>query len=416
MKEDFITGLDIGSTMIRMMVGQRVENPQGEPKLHIIGFAQVPSQGVSKGVITSIDDAVSAITQCLEKLERMIGVPIEHTWVGISGGHIISQESKGVIAVSKSDGEIGDDDIDRVIEAARTVAMPQNYEILHVIPKNFVVDGQTGIKDPVGMTGVRLEVDAQIIQGLSSQIKNLTKCIYRTGVDIDDIVLSILACGEAVLTPRQKELGVCLVNIGAASTSMAVFEEGDVLQTSLLPIGSEHITSDIAIGLRISVDVAETIKIKYGSANPKEIDANDMISLQELGTFDDESIKRQYISEIIEARVEEIFEKVDEQLKKISRSGMLPAGVVICGGGAKLPGILEVAKRKLRLPVTLGYSQDIQSAVDSVKDLSLMTCLGLVMWGNHLQNGYKKAGFMSKIQGVDKISNQVKKWFKALLP
>ena len=223
--QEIITGLDIGSTVIRLVVGQRTSDVN-QP-IHIIGAAEVPAEGISRGIISSLEDAVASISACLEKAERMVGFAINSSWVGISGSHIMSQESQGVIAVARSDGEITEADVERAIEAARTVATPPNYEILHVIPKSFTVDGQVGIKDPIGMTGVRLEVETQIIQGLSAQIKNLTKAVYRVGLDIRDLVLSILATSEAVLTNRQKELGVVLVNIGGATTNLVVFEEGD---------------------------------------------------------------------------------------------------------------------------------------------------------------------------------------------
>ena len=332
-EKDLITGLDIGSTAIRLAVGQIVGEAE---KIHIIGSAEVPAEGISKGIISSIEDAVSSISACLEKAERMVGSPIESAWVGISGSHIISQESRGVVAVARSDGEISEDDIERAIEAARTVATPPNYEILHVIPKSFTVDGQIGIKDPLGMTGVRLEVDTQIIQGLSSQIKNLTKAVYRPGVNIEDLVLSILATAEAVLTNRQKELGVAVINLGGSTTSLAVFEEGDVLHTAVLPIGSDHITSDIAIGLRISIDLAEKIKLEYGQATTAGTGKRDEVDIGELAGGESNFVSKKYITEISAARVEEIFDKIDVELKKIDKSGKLPAGIVLTGGGAKL--------------------------------------------------------------------------------
>ena len=252
-----IAGLDIGSNTIHLAVGQMIGEQEVYP--HIIGVAQSPAEGINRGIITSIDDAVSSISACLEKAERIAGVPVESAWVGISGSHITSQESRGVVAVARPNGEISEDDVERSIEAARTVATPPNYEILHVIPRSFTVDGQQGIKDPIGMTGVRLEVDTQIIQGLSSQIKNITKAVYRAGLEIEDLVLSILATAEAVLNSRQKQLGSVVINIGSSTTSIAVFEEGDILHTAVLPLGSEHITSDVAIGLRISIEVAEKI-------------------------------------------------------------------------------------------------------------------------------------------------------------
>src|SRR3989339_1293287 len=260
-EQEIIAGLDIGSSMIRLAVGQR----SGET-IQIIGLAQTPAEGINRGVISSIEDAVSAISACIEKAERMVGSPINSAWVGISGSHITSQESKGVVAVARSDGEITESDVDRAVEAARTVATPPNYEILHVIPRSFTVDGQSGIKDPVGMNGVRVEVDTQIIQGLTSQIKNLTKAVYRTGIEIEDLVFSILATAEAVATDKQKDLGVAVVNLGGATTSVVIFEEGDILDTAVLPIGSEHISADLAIGLRTSIDAADRLKLEYGSA------------------------------------------------------------------------------------------------------------------------------------------------------
>src|SRR3989344_8343317 len=313
-----ITGLDIGSTAVRMVGGTRPD-PNSDT-VHIIGAAAVPSEGISRGIISSIDDAVASISACLEKAERMVGTPVTSAWVGISGSHIISQESRGVVAVARSDGEITEADVDRAIEAARTVATPPNYEILHVIPKSFIVDGQPGIKDPVGMTGVRIEVDTQIIQGLSSQIKNLTKAVYRPRIDIQDLVLAILATAEAVASNRQKELGVVVINIGGATTSLVVLEEGDVLHTAVIPIGSDHITSDIAIGLRISIDAAEKIKLSYGSALSLKVSKRDEIDLNEFEGEESNLISKRYVAEIIEARVEEIFDKVDSELRKIDRS------------------------------------------------------------------------------------------------
>ncbi|MBI5023048.1 MAG: cell division protein FtsA [Candidatus Magasanikbacteria bacterium] len=411
--QEIIVGLDVGSTAIRLAVGQLV--PSGDKtELHIIGAAEAASEGVHKGVVTSIEDVVSSISSCLERAERMIGLPIKTAWVGISGSHIISEESKGVIAVSKSDGEISEEDVERAIEAARTVATPLNYEILHVIPKNYTVDGQVGIKDPIGMTGVRLEVDTQIIQGLSAQIKNLTKAVYRTGLDIDDLVLSILATAEAVVTERQKELGVAVLNIGGATTSLAVFEEGDILDIAVLSIGSEHITADVAIGLRTSIDVAEKLKLEYGSALPKDIGKKEELDLFDLGESEHEVISRKYGCEIIEARAEEILTKVDDIFKKLGRSGMLPAGVVLTGGGSKLPGLVELAKRKLRLPAALGYPLNLTSVTDKINDLSFASAIGLVRWGA-----------MSRQSGSGKLENlitrfgsmgKVTKWMKSLVP
>lgn len=412
-RESFITGLDIGSATIRVAVGQVQPNT---PTIHIVGAAEHEAQGISKGTITSIDDAVSAISSALETVERMTGIPSEHAYVGIGGTHIASMESHGVVAVSRSDGEIREDDVDRVVEAAQAVASPPNYEILHVIPRTFSVDNQHGIKDPVGMTGMRLEVDAQIIQGLSGQVKNLTKAVFRTGLSIDDLVLGSLAAAESALTKRQKELGVALVNIGGATTSVVVFEEGDVMHVKVIPIGAGHITNDIAIGLRTSIDLAEQVKIQAGIATPDTVGKREDIQLSEFEGGDDAVISRKHIAEIIEARLEEIFKMVDHELQAVDRSGLLPAGIVLTGGGAKLNGILDVAKSVFRLPAAIGVPQGITTAIDKVNDPQFTTALGLVAWG---AGAHDTAGLIGKIgtnfTSVTAVTGKVNKWFKNLL-
>lgn len=414
---EIIAGLDIGSNSVKFVAGQLPTVMPDKQLLNIIGAVSLPSAGISKGSVISIEDASNIISDALDKLERMIGHPIENVWVGISGPHIVSQKSKGVVAVSRTDGEITDDDVERAIDAARSISTPSNYEILHVVPRRFSIDGQTEIKDPVGMSGIRLEVDTQIIEGLSAQVKNLTKAVYRTGLDIEDVVLSVLAASEVVLTNRQRELGSMVIDIGGATTSLIVYEDGDVLHTSVLPIGSDHITSDIAIGLRVSIDTAERIKLEYGMANPGQIDKKEEIDLSTIDRLEEQMVSRKYIASIIEARVEEIFEKVDQELIKIDRSGMLPAGAVMIGGGAKLPGIVEVAKRKLRLPVSLGSLQGVTSSIDKVNDLAYMTAVGLVAWGEKMiPDASANRLSLSQFKRVADVSHKINKWFKSLFP
>src|SRR3989339_16198 len=418
MSEDVIIGLDIGSHAVRVAVGQPVPSVEGKTnQMHIIGAIEVPSEGMSRGNVSSIEDAVSSVSKVLEQTERLTGLPLSRAWVGISGTHIIAQESRGVIGVARSDGEIREEDVERAIEAARTVAMPTNHEILHVIPRSFTVDGQRGIKDPVGMNGIRLEVDALIIQGLSSQIRNLTKCVYRTGLDIEDLVYSILATAEAVVTGRQKELGVCVLNIGASTTSLAVFEEGDVLHTAVLPVGGVHVTSDIAIGLRTSLDVAEQVKLRTATCRPDDVTKKEEMDLLEFGGMQSEIVGRRFVADITEARVQEIFELVDRELQKVDRSGMLPAGVVLTGGGAKLAGILEVAKDALRLPVSLGTPIGVSSVIERAHDPAMSTAIGLVLWGQNIRgagDGGKFGSVLAKFKGVDKFAEGIKKIFKSL--
>lgn len=422
MKDNIIAGLDIGSTAVRLVIAQNIiNNSSNKEQLQVIGAIETPAQGINKGVVNSIEDATSSISACLEKAERLAGVPINSVWVCINGPSIKCEKSRGVVAVSRSDGEIGEDDVARAVEAAQALSVPPNYEILHVIPIKFTVDNQGDIKDPLGMTGVRLEVETLIIQGLSSQIKNLTKAVYRTGLDIEDLVLSPLAAAEAVLSQKQKELGAAVINIGSSTTSLAVFEEGELLHTAVLPIGSEHITADVAIGLRCPINLAERIKLEYGSADSSRFGKKDEIDISDLASQEDVAdenmiISKKYLNEIIEARVEEIFERVDGEFKKIERSGMLPAGVFLIGGGAKLADIVEAAKNKLRLPACLGASKNIITTIDKVNDANFLTALGLVVWGNQLSK--RKSGFGIKWPsgGINKSVEKIKKLFSSLIP
>jgi len=418
MTDEIITGLDIGSNKIRIAVGQCLSDETNPDRIHLIGAIEVDSDGIVKGVVKDMEDAVASVSKVLEQAERITGVPINSAWVGIAGSHIKVVESKGVVGVSKPDGEIREDDVDRVIEASRTVATPSNYEILHVIPKSFSVDGTSNVKDPVGMAGIRLEVDTMIVEGLSSQINNLTKCVYRTGLDIEDLVFSVLATAEAVLSSRQKELGACVLNIGSSTTNMIVFEEGDVIHTAVLPLGSDHITSDLVYGLRTQFDVAERVKLEHGTTIPKDINKKEEIDLGELGAQEEEWVSRKYIAEIIEARTEEIFEKADDELKKIERSGMLPAGIILTGGGSKLEGMIEVAKSKMKLPASIGRPIGVSGVVDRTHDVSFSTAIGLVMWGSEVQTekGGRIGNVISRFKSVDNVTKSMKKWLKSLIP
>lgn len=406
-----ITGLDIGSNAIKVAVAQ-LESDNSD--MQIIGVAEQPSNGIVNGNIISIEDVVSSISACLEKVERVIGMPIERAVVGISGPNVKSINSQGVIAVAKADGEIKYEDIDRVLEAAQAIAAPPNYEILHVIPRHYKVDNQDNVKDPIGMSGVRLEVNAQVIMALTHQIKTITKCIYRTGVDVKDLVFSILADAESVLTKEQKELGAVLVNIGAATTGIAVFEEGDPLHIAVLPVGSSHITNDLAIGLRTSIKIAEQVKINEATCLLDQIKKRDDVDLATYDPDEDKKIivQRSEIAKITRARVEEIFDMIGKELKKVERFGMLPAGVVLTGGGAKLNGIVELAKNELKLPAFLAKPQRVNSIVDKIHELNYSNVLGLILWEMRNNNHKQHFGAPFSSGGVSKFT----KWFKSLIP
>lgn len=418
-KEGIITGIDIGSSMIRVASGQLKETEGSEPTVHIIGAAEAPAEGINKGAVTSIEDAVASISGALEKCERMTGVPIEHAVISVNGSHVISQDGHGVVAVSKANGEVAEDDIDRVIEAAQQVATPPNYEILHVIPRSFTVDDQLNIKDPLGMTGIKLEVNAQIILGMTAQIKNVTKSVYRTGVNIDDLVVEVLAAAESVLTKRQKELGVVLVNMGATTTSFMVFEEGEVLEAGVLPVGSAHITNDIAIGLRTSVDTAEEVKLQYGTATAATVGEREEINLAQIDENEEERIPRKAVAEIIEARIEEMFSMVQKQLRAIDRDGKLPAGVVLTGGGAKLDGLIDVAKQQFRMSASVGVPANMSTPIEKIMDPAFSTAIGLVLWGDQEQHQSSVREGLKGLKDIGSIGDaksKLGKWMKSLMP
>ena len=413
-KEQIFVGLDVGSSMIRVVVGKQ-ESELGSPS--IIGVGEAPSAGIRRGVIVDIDEAVSAISEALEKSERMTGLTIDHAVVSVGGAQITAQESHGVIAVARADGEITENDVVRVVDASQAISIPANREILHVIPKNFTVDGQTGIKDPVGMSGIRLEVDTQIIQASVPFIKNLTKCIMQAGLDIDDLVLAPLAGAQAVLNKKQKELGVAVIDLGGGTTGMVVFEEGDLVTATILPIGSMHITNDLAIGMRTSVDTAEKIKLQYAQAEMREVKKDSEIDLAKIDRQEEGRVSTKHVAEIVEARLEEIFDLVNKELKKINKDGQLPSGAVLTGGGAKLPGVVELAKKQLRLPVSVGLPGTVTTVIDRVDDPSFATAVGLVLWANEFLLGKSRTvnKFARRVLENDTV-NKMRKWFKSFLP
>jgi cell division protein FtsA len=412
-KEQYIVGLDIGTSVIRV-VQAKVDAAGG---LSVVGASEVPSFGIRRGVIVDIEEAVSSISGALEKVERMTGVPVGSANVSVGGNHISSLSSHGVIAVSRADGEISENDIVRCIDASQAISIPQNKEVLHVFPKSFTLDGQTGIKDPLGMSGIRLEVDTIIVQAGLPFIKNLTRAVMQAGLEIDDLVLAPCAAAESVLSKRQKDLGVCLVDLGAGTTSVAVYEEGDLLHTAVLPLGSMHITNDIAIGLRCGIETAEKVKLAYGHSDPKAVEKTEEVDLSKFDPTEEQATSRGYVVEIIEARLEEIFSHVNSELKKIQRDGKLPSGIVLTGGGAKLPGVVEFSKKHLRLPSVLGRPQNITTIIDRVDDPSFATVAGLVLWGGKYSTTHQ-AEFGSMVKNV--LSNQnvqkVRKWLKSFLP
>ncbi|MBI4836514.1 MAG: cell division protein FtsA [Candidatus Abawacabacteria bacterium] len=404
-KERVITAIDIGSTRIRVIVGLVGAGETRVPQ--VVGVGDAPSHGIRKGQIIDIEETINSIAQAVSDAERMAGSPVDHAIVNLGGVGMNMITSRGFISIGRQDGEIHAEDIHRVLEAAQAVSIPQTQKIIKVIPRAFTVDDQVGIKDPVGMTGIRLEVDALIMTAPQAAMRNIMKCIHQAGIDVDDFVPSMLASSEAVLSRREKELGVAVVDIGGGSVNIAVFEEGALLHTAVLPVGAGHVTNDIAIGLRTSVDTAEKVKIEYGTCLAGEVRSNEIIDLALLSHVDTQQVSRQLLAEIIQARMEEIFDLVGKEFRKINRDGLLPAGVVLTGGGVKVPGCVEIAKQMLNLPVQVGYPVEVEGVVDNIDDPAFATVIGLLLWGMHNEPQVK----LHK----STVLTAVKDWFRSFI-
>lgn len=413
-RSEVIVGLDVGTSTIQAVVGE-IRAEEGKP--YVLGIGQAAARGMRRGVVVDIEEAISSIREARHMAERTSGIAIEEAYVSIGGSHISSRLSRGVIAVSRADGEISEDDIGRVIAAAEAVSLSPNREILHVIPRDFTVDAERGIKDPLGMSGVRLEVDALLVEASSPVLRNLTKCIEGAGVKIRELVLGVVAASQAVLSKRQRELGVLVMDIGGGTTDLSVFEEGGILHAAILPVGAGYITNDLAIGFRTSIDVAERLKIEYGTARAADIPKKEIIRLADLSAEEEGTAPRRMVAEIIEARLEEIFDLTQKELKAIGRAGMLPAGAVLVGGGAKLPGIVDAAKERLKLPIQIGFPSEVTGLVERVDDPSFATAVGLLLWGKEQElRGPGGNIIFPYLPSMAATVTKMKRWFKAFLP
>lgn len=409
-KRTVIAGLDVGSSKITTCVGQYQDGI-----VDIIGLGLSPSNGTRKGLVVDIEETISSISASLEEAEHMCGAPITSAVVGINGSHIQSEASKGVVAISRADGEISENDMERVIQAARVLPNSPNREILQIIPRSFVVDGAEGVYDPIGMSGIRLEANTVVISASSTAIKSLTRCVFQAGIDIQEIVYSPLACAKILLTKKQLELGVALVDIGAQTTTVTVFEEGDVMHTIAVPLGSNNITNDIAIGLRTSIDVAEEIKIKHGAARAEQYHDKDTLDLNKINDLESGTINLRYVAEIIEARLNEILLMIRDELRNIGRDGMLPAGVVLTGGGCQINGLTELVKDTLRLPAIIGQPlEPLSGMVDKLNDPIYATSVGLMMW--NVNRGSVHAVAKSDFRKAGAVLDRAKGFFKQFMP
>src|SRR3989344_6086601 len=381
-----ITGIDIGNSFVKTVVVQP-DKESWAPKILGVGVSE--SGGLRKGVVIDMGEAIRDIADSVKKAEAMAGIKVHRAYVSVNGLHIKSQLSRGVIAVSRADNEIAPNDVERVVDAASIVSLPANREVIHVIPKNYLVDGQEYVKNPLGMKGVRLEAEVLIIDGLSPYIRNLAKCLSANDIEVAEFVFSPLASSCAVLDKSQREHGVLSLDLGGGVSTVSFFHEGELVFASTLPIGSRHITNDLAIALRTSMDAAEQVKLQYAFASPCSAiqkgqnihGRKDEIDLSELVGEEEFIIPRKNIYKIVEARVLEVFDVLQNELKKIPYSGLMPAGVVITGGGAKLPGLSRFVKEKLKLPVRIGARFPLDGLADNFGDPALAVAAGLALYG-----------------------------------
>jgi cell division protein FtsA len=403
-KSKIIAAIDIGTTKVCTLIA--TYDPDTD-KIRVIGVANTPSKGLRKSQIVDIEEAIESITVSVEAAERMAGYSISSSLVSISGSHIESLNSKGVVAVANPEGEITQDDVERVIESARAVSLPTSREILHVIPRDYKVDSQEGVKDPVGMSGIRLEAEGHIITGSSTAMRNITKCVAEIGVDVDSLVFSGLASAESVLTPTERELGVVLIDIGGGTTAISVFVEGALSHSSVLPVGAKNITNDLAIGLRVSLETAEKIKLGLSQNEKQEKEEDsDELDTKKLGVSDEiGKLSRKTLTEgIIRPRLNEIFNLVGEELKKSGFGGVTPAGVVITGGGAETVGIITSCKRCLSMPARVGFPKGLVGLVDEIKSPAFATAWGLILYGDKNFKGIKSD---SSLKSLGKIMNKI---------
>lgn len=387
--KNLIVALDIGTSKIAALVGE--VNTEGQ--VEIIGFGTHPSRGLKKGVVVNIESTVQSIQRALEEAELMAGCHIHSAIAGIAGSHVRSLNSHGIVAIR--DREVQQSDVDRVVDAAKALAIPADQKILHVLPQEFSVDAQEGVREPVGMSGVRLEAKVHIVTGAVSAAQNIAKCVKRCGIQLADIVLEQLASSNSVLTDDEKELGVCLIDIGGGTTDIAIFTDGSIRHTAVIPIAGDHVTNDVAVALRTPTQSAEQIKIKYGSCVARHVDSTEMIEVPSVAKRPPKKMQRRLLADVIEARYDELFALVAAELRRSGFEDLISAGIVITGGASNVTGALELAESVFRMPVRLGAPHNIAGLLDVRDNPSYATGVGLLMHGlatRHLPVTFNASG------------------------
>ena len=402
-----LVAIDIGTTKVCVLIG---EIDRGAA--NVIGIGQAPSDGLRKGVVIDIDRTVQAIAAAVEAAERMSGYKVRSALVGISGNHISSQNSRGMVAIS-GHRDVAREDTLRAIDAARAVNMPNTREILHVIPRGYVVDGQAGVRDPIGMTAVRLEVETHIVTAATTSVQNLSKCVQRAGVEIDELVLAPLATAEAVLSDEDRELGVALVDIGGDTTDVAVFQDGSISHAATIPMGGRSITSDLGIGLRLTPDGGETVKVRHGTALPLEVDPDEVVQITSIGEELAHGVTRRHIAEIVQSRVEELFDFVAAEIETAGATNRLQAGLVLTGGGAQLAGIGRAARDQLGMAARVTGPKGLGGLTDQIAGPPYSAASGLLVWSaRHWGAEEQRAGS----RALDGFGSRIARLLRGLMP
>lgn len=405
---EIITGLDIGTTKIGVIIAEVEEDSQ--PK--IVGVGTVPSEGLRKGVVVNVEKTIRSIEAALEKAEQMAGIKVNQVYVGIAGDHIRSYNGRGVVAVAGPENEITEDDVRRAIDAAKAVVMPIDREIIHIIPQEFIVDDQRGIKDPLGMSGIRLETEVHIVTGAITSAQNICRSVERAGVDVVDLVLEPLASSYSVLTEDEKELGVTVMDMGGGTTDIAMFFEGCIRHTAVVALGGNNVTNDIALCLRTPVDQAEMIKVRHGCAMHSLIENEDQtIEIAGVGGRPSRKIAQELLTDIIHPRMEEVFRLTAGEIRKSEFANLMTAGVVITGGGALIKGAVELAEEIFDMPVKLGIPKGFSGLIDLAKSPIHATGVGLILYA--LSNRYELEGILSdgEIGMFERVWDRMKRWF-----
>lgn len=376
-RSEIIAGIDIGTTKVCTLIAEVSE--QGKPV--ILGAGIHPSTGMRKGVVVDIESTVLAIQESVNSAQKQAGREVSSFYVGVTGEHISSLNSNGRIPITNPDREVTPADVEKVLEAARVIVLPPDRQILHAIPRSYTLDGQGNIKRPAGMSGTRLEVQCHIVTGMTTFLQNVRKCVERAGLEVRELVLEPLATGLSVLLPEEKELGVCLVDIGGGTSDIAVFVEGDVLYSGVLPVGGSHVTSDVAYGLTVALEEAERLKTQSGTALLEQVAEDEVILVKQMGRDDMRRLRRQALASIIEPRMQELFELVKQELEKADCWGKIPAGIVVSGGGSQLEGCAEIAEQATGLSIRIGYPRHVGGIGETLTHPSYATGIGLIHYG-----------------------------------